>query len=126
MLEYERLGHMSRIQEDSITEKASYLPHHCVEKKSSTTTKIRVVFYASSKTSSGYSLNDVQMVGPVIQSDLFSLILNFRLHKYVLTAHCEKMYRQVLLSEPDRNYHRILWRLNSENEMQWFVLNTVT
>lgn len=125
--EYENLGHMSEIiEENPISSKCCYLPHHCVQKESSTTTKVRVVFDASAKTSSGLSLNDVQMVGPVIQRDLLTLILNFRLHTYVLTADCEKMYRQVLISNEDRNYHRILWRFNPGDKLRCFTLNTVT
>nr|CAI5844533.1 unnamed protein product [Callosobruchus analis] len=124
--EYEHLGHMSQITEDPSQNPSCYLPHHYVLKESSTTTKIRVVFDASAKTSSGLSLNDVQMVGPVIQRDLFTLILNFRSYTYVITADCEKMYRQVLLPEADRDYHRILWRSNQESEVQCFTLNTVT
>ena len=86
-----------------------YLPHHPVTKTGSVTTKIRVVFDASAVSSSGLSLNNVLMVGPIIQDDLVSLITRFRLHKYVLTADIAKMYRQVDLNMSDRKYQRILW-----------------
>lgn len=124
--EYLALGHMSLVSESVIPDKSCYLPHHCVFKESSTTTKLRVVFDASAKTGSGLSLNDVQMIGPVLQRDLFSLLLNFRNHTFVLTADCEKMYRQILISSRDRDYHRILWRFNPAENVQCFRLNTVT
>ena len=41
-----------------------YLPMHSVIKASSTTTKLRVFFYASAPTTSGLSLNDTLAVGP--------------------------------------------------------------
>ncbi|XP_055588815.1 uncharacterized protein LOC129741136 [Uranotaenia lowii] len=74
-----------------------YLPHHAVLRPNSTTTKCRVVFDGSAKSSpSGLSLNNVLTVGPVVQNDLFSIMLRFRKHRYVLTADIAKMYRQVL------------------------------
>ncbi|XP_062542276.1 uncharacterized protein LOC134210250 [Armigeres subalbatus] len=71
MEDYERLSHMVRLV-DPVDEAQPhcYLPHHPVFKESSTTTKIRVVFDASCKTSSGFSVNDLQLVGPVVQEDL--------------------------------------------------------
>ena len=54
--EFLDLGHMEKIPESEIpiaTSKSFYLPHHCVLKESSTTTKLRVVFDASAKTTSG-------------------------------------------------------------------------
>jgi len=54
-----------------------FLPHHAVFKDSSMTTKIRVVFDASAKSTTGVSPNDILMVGPTIQQDLLSIILRF-------------------------------------------------
>ena len=88
--EYEALNHMSLIENANSAERGFYLPHHAVMKSDSLTTKIRVIFYGSAKTSSGISLNDSLMVGPTIQEDLFSLLFRFRTHKYALTADIEK------------------------------------
>ena len=68
-----------------------FLPHHAVTKESSATTKLRVVFDASAKTSNGLSLNDILTVGPTIQDDIVSHLLRFRTHKYVISADIEKM-----------------------------------
>ncbi|XP_033231494.1 uncharacterized protein LOC117182505, partial [Belonocnema kinseyi] len=88
MDDYEAQGHMEKVPPKQINSHGPifYLPHHAVFKESSTTTKVRVVFDGSAKTSSGLSLNDVQSVGPVIQSDLFSILLRFRQHRIVLSA----------------------------------------
>jgi len=93
MQEYERLGHMSKVEETAVeNDKANYLPHHAVIKSTNTTTKTRVVFDASCKTASGKSLNDLLRVGPTIQNTLFNIILRFRQHTYALTADINKMY----------------------------------
>ncbi|XP_061519775.1 uncharacterized protein LOC133395095 [Anopheles gambiae] len=127
MQQYEHLGHMKRLTgpvDDSTQH--YYLPHHAVVKESSTTTKVRVVFDASCKTSSGYSLNDKLLVGPVVQDDLFSIILRFRLHAIALTADVEKMYRQILHHPDDRNLLRIRYRESPTDEISTFELQTVT
>lgn len=120
MEEYLKLGHMSVVE--IINEDGFYMPHHAVVKESSNTTKVRVVFDASAKTSNGVSLND--MAGPTIQDKLFSHLLRFRTYKFVVTADIEKMYRQVSLHEKDRRYQRILWR--KDGEIKTFQLNTLT
>jgi len=74
--------------------KVCYLPHHAVVKESSTSTRLRVVFYASCKTSSGLSLNDILLKGPVLQDELIYIITRFRIHNFLLSADITKMYRQ--------------------------------
>ncbi|XP_037931335.1 uncharacterized protein LOC119666125 [Teleopsis dalmanni] len=44
-----------------------FIPHHCNLKPDSTTTKLRVVFDASSKTTLGQSLNDLLHIGLTVQ-----------------------------------------------------------
>ncbi|KAF0721510.1 Integrase catalytic domain-containing protein [Aphis craccivora] len=126
MNEYASLGHMSKIDDPISDAPYYYLPHHAVIKETSQTTKVRVVFDASAKTSKGNSLNDVLAQGPAIQSELFDIVLRFRCHKIVITADIEKMFRQVWVNHEDRDYQRILWRDSPEKEIIHYRLNTIT
>ncbi|XP_058840862.1 uncharacterized protein LOC131696333 [Topomyia yanbarensis] len=127
MSEYISLGHMrvaSQLEQQKI--KGYYLPHHPVVKESSTTTKVRVVFDASSKTTSGFSLNDALQVGPVVQDDLLSIVLRFRTYLIAVVADIEKMYRQIKVAPADVPYQRIFWRFNQSDPIQVYELLTVT
>jgi len=127
MEEYLSLGHMKRIPDDQIVQEGSYyLPHHHVMKESSTTTKLRVVFDGSTITTSGKSLNNILMVGPTVQSDLWSILVRFRTHIVAFTADIEKMYRQIQMDKSDWDYQRIVWRSNPQDEIQHYWLTTVT
>ncbi|GBN10674.1 hypothetical protein AVEN_207642-1 [Araneus ventricosus] len=53
--EYESLHHMEEVKEDTDLDAGYYLPHHGILRPDNKTTKLRVVFNASSITSSGYS-----------------------------------------------------------------------
>lgn len=103
-----------------------YMPHHAVFKNTSSTTKLRVVFNASMKTSNGLSLNDTLMVGPQLQDDLLSILLRFRRHRYAMMADVEKMYRQVYVDARDTDYQRIVWRRSSTEPVMDYRLLRVT
>ena len=64
LCEYNDLGHMSKVASESNAPFSYYLPHHCVLRNESLSTKVRVVFDASASTTCGVSLNDLQMFGP--------------------------------------------------------------
>ena len=95
-------------------EEVFYLPMHAVRKEHSTTTKIRAVFDASAKSSTGVSLNDTLLVGPTVHSPLIDVLLRFRLHRVALTTDVSKMYRAVELIPPDRDLHRFVWRMTPD------------
>lgn len=128
MEQYIQLGHMSLIEASKPKNWTStyYLPHHPVIRKDALTSKLRVVFDASARTESGASLNHKLLVGPVLQDTLFELLLRFRMHQYVLTADLQMMYRQIFVREQDRDLQRILWRSNSDMNIQTYQLNTLT
>jgi len=119
--EYLQLDHISMIGEPD--DDGSYMPHHTVTKKINKTTKVRIVFDASAKSTSGVSLNDMLMIGSTIQDKLFSHLIRFRVHNYVISADIEKMYAK-LLHEDDRRYQRVLWRRDSV--VRTFQLNVLT
>ncbi|XP_070527727.1 uncharacterized protein [Cardiocondyla obscurior] len=126
MREYISLNHMTKLTKDLNLTSAVYLPHHGVMRESSTTTKLRVVFDASARTSSGISLNDTLMVGATLQDNIINILLRFRLPTIAITANLQKMYRQVLLHPDDQNYQRILWRFDARHPVEEYALNTVT
>ncbi|KAL4153723.1 hypothetical protein QTP88_001556 [Uroleucon formosanum] len=95
MKEYEDLEHMTKVELCSNIKESYYLPHHVVWREDSITTKLRVVFDASCKTTSGVSLNDILLKGPCIQEDLIHLLTRFRKHRYAMTADISKMYRRI-------------------------------
>ncbi|XP_011859799.1 PREDICTED: uncharacterized protein LOC105557222 [Vollenhovia emeryi] len=126
MREYIKLNHMSIVNSESTIMNPTYLPHHGVLHEFSLTTKLRVVFDGSVRTTAGISLNDTLMIGARLQDNLIDIMLRFRLHAIAITADLKKMYRQILVHEADKDYQRILWRSSVGEPIREFRLNTVT
>ncbi|GFQ66760.1 DUF1758 domain-containing protein [Trichonephila clavata] len=125
MEEYEKLGHMSRNKE--LVAKISYfLPHHAVPRKESITTKLRVVFDGSYKSPNSNSLNSVSGVGQILQPDIFTLLVRFRVNKIAFMADIKQMYRQKLTDPDDQNWQRIVWRKSLYYNIKEYKLFTVT
>ncbi|XP_070141661.1 uncharacterized protein [Drosophila kikkawai] len=122
--EYLDLGHMKEVP-STHNSPTYYLPHHAVIKPESTTTKLRVVFNASSPSANGTSLNDILHAGPVLQSDLTIQILKWRCFQYVFSEDITKMYRQIWVDSKHTPFQRILFR-NKEGDIRDFELQTVT
>lgn len=107
---YMTLGHAERVKEIGPSSfPVYYMPHHAVIRSESTTTKVRVVFDASSHGPEYTSLNEHLEKGPRLLADLTTLLIKFRLHPIALTADIEKAFLQICIREQDRDALRFLW-----------------
>ena len=128
MREYFELDHAEVVPSRSISQPSHdiyYMPMHAV-RKSSTTTKIRIVFDASAKTSTGTSLNEQFMIGPTVHSPLVDVLLRFRKLRIAMTTDVSRMYRAVLLSEEQRDLHRFVWRNNPKEPLKEYRMTRLT
>ncbi|CAH2226607.1 jg25712, partial [Pararge aegeria aegeria] len=89
-------------------------------------TKVRIVFDASCKSTSGRSLNDNLLIGQKLQPDIIQVQLKYRLHNIAFTADIKMMYRYVKIRDEDRDFQRILWRKSTDDPIQEYRLCTVT
>ncbi|GFY06137.1 integrase catalytic domain-containing protein [Trichonephila clavipes] len=125
MEEYQNLGHMIPLA-SHVKSPHYFLPHHGVINDNSSTTKLRVVFDGSFKSTNGNSLNDILLTGKKLQSDIFLTLLKFRFFPIAFSADIAKMYRQILISQDDACFQQIFWRKSPEEPLVIFKLNTVT
>ena len=127
--EYLTLGHAQLVTPEEMqveVGKCYYMPMHSVFKQSSTSTKLRVVFDASSKTSTGASLNDILVAGPTLHPNLDQVLMKFRTYQVAVSGDVAKMYREVALCENDRHLHRFLWRPETTSPIKDYCMNRVT
>ncbi|XP_064488946.1 uncharacterized protein LOC135400872 [Ornithodoros turicata] len=83
-----------------------YIPHRAVLRPDKASTKVRIVFDASSSDIDCPSLNEV---GPNLNPDILATLLKFRKHSVALTADIEKAFLQICLNERDKDAFRFLW-----------------
>ncbi|XP_039452539.1 uncharacterized protein LOC120431502 [Culex pipiens pallens] len=126
MEEYEALGHMRRVSPEEEGTDRFYLPHHPVVRDASYTTRVRVVFEASAKTSTNLSVNDCLLSGPIIQRSLRSIILRSRFRRIMVVADIEKKFRQIDVCPEDRRFQLILWRPTPDQPLATYEMLTVT
>ncbi|XP_071653643.1 uncharacterized protein [Temnothorax longispinosus] len=127
MQDYFDSGHMELASDPFPADgRVYYLPHHGVYKLDSATTKLRVVFDASSKCPNGLSLNDTLLSGPKLQPDIVAVLLLFRAEPVAITADVKQMFRQIWIHPEHRNYQRIVWRFSESEPIFDYILTTVT
>lgn len=114
-------GHMVEVTRSPIPGKIIYhIPHHCVLKKP------RVVYDASCKTNTGVSLNEIQMLGKKLQTELYTTLMRFRRHKVAICADIKKMFNQIKLNKEQWDCQRIFWRESEDQPLKEYWLTVVT
>lgn len=127
--QYVELGHAHFVNFESINfnkDPVYFLPHHAVINEGSKTTRTRVVFDGSMKTRNKISLNDILLNGPIVQRDLFDIILLYRIGDYTFNSDIIKMFRNVLVNPDHTSLQNILWRDRPDEPIKCIRLDTVT
>jgi len=110
--EQEQAGIVERVPEEETTSdksRAYYSPHHAVIRKDRETTKVRIVYDGSAKSSKEeLSLNDCLETGDNYIPHLFDMLARFRNNLVGLTADIKKAFLMVSIKEEDRNMLRFL------------------
>ena len=91
---------------DDIRGRVHYLPHHAVIRYDKDTSKVRIVYDASARSSEGPSLNDCLETRPKFDQNI---LLRFCLHRVAVTADVEKAFLMVSVAKGDRDVLRFLW-----------------
>ncbi|XP_066911546.1 uncharacterized protein [Clytia hemisphaerica] len=95
--------------DETLTEKTHYLPHRPVVDERRSTTKVRMVYDASSKEKGCASLNEILETGPNLATKLFDTLLKFRTHNVAFVGDIEKAFLQIELCAEQRDLLRFLW-----------------
>jgi hypothetical protein len=93
---------------DAQGERIHFLPHHAVVRHDKKTTRLRVVYDASAK-STGPSLNECLHSGPKFDQRILDLLIRFRMHRVALIADIEKAFLMVSVAPEDRDVLRFFW-----------------
>ena len=112
LTEYENLQHMKEGNENLETDEGYYVSHHSMLQPTSKTTKCCIVFNASTKLSTGFSLNDLLCKGGTLQKDLFSILITFRKHIYAFTTDITQMFQKIEINLAQTKLQKILWKDN--------------
>ena len=114
-------GIVERVEpSDEDPENVHYLPHHAVVRRDKETTKVRIVYDASAR-SSGPSLNDCLHVGPKLNQKILDILLRFRVHRIAVIADIEKAFLMVSMARRDRDVLRFLWVRDACEEEQELI-----
>ena len=105
----------------------NHIPWNIVMKISSMSTPARMTFNASSKTSTGHSLNSVLAKGENKLPKIFHILLKFGSKKAAFTADVSMAYNAVKLYPAYYNFQRYLWQpdLDVDGEYHEYVIKTI-
>ena len=98
--------------------KEFYIPHKSVIRKSAETTKMRIVYDASSRaTPNSPSLNDCLYPGPVLQNKLWDILIQQRGYPVILAGDIRKAF---FIHESERDALCFHWLADAHSEIDTY------
>ena len=99
----------------TVSHQVHYLPHHGVVRQDKMTSKLRIVYDASAK-STGSSLNECLYTGPKFGQSIFDIFLRFRLQNISLIGDIENAFLMVSVCKRNCDSLRFLWITKPDDE----------
>ncbi|XP_058810967.1 uncharacterized protein LOC131675845 [Topomyia yanbarensis] len=87
--------------------------------------KVRVVWDAAAKVD-GISLNSMLLKGPDLLASLPTVLYGFRQRQIAITGDIKEMFHQIVIRPQDRQAQRFLWRDDSTQPIQEYVMDVAT
>ena len=112
--------------QEKVKKEGYYIPWRTVS-SSSLSTPVRMVFDASSRTSTGHSLNDILAKGINMLTNMIKLLVQFRIGCAAFAADVSMAYNSVKLDEDALRFHKYLWveNLSVDGKIQERIINTI-
>ena len=122
--EYEKIindqlasGVIEKAPDEPSGERVYYMPHKPVVRQDASTTKVRMVFDASSKPHPlASSINNCMFTGPPLQPLLWDIMVRARMSSNLLLADIQKAFLQIAIKEEDRDAFRFLFERDEKEE----------
>ncbi|GFV20936.1 integrase catalytic domain-containing protein [Trichonephila clavipes] len=99
-------------EEENLKHNIFYLPHRAVIRTDKTTSKLRIVFDASSHAKAQLSLNDCLHTGLNFIPNLFFLLIKFRVNPIAFVADIKMAFLMIEIDESERDFTRFFWDEN--------------
>ena len=104
---------------EEIVGKEFYIPHKAVIRETAETTKMRVVYDASARTTpESPSLNECLYPGPPLQNKLWDILVRQRAYPIAVTADIQKAFLQIRIRECERDALRFHWRKSEHGKLE--------
>ena len=100
------------------------MPHRAVIRESAKSTKLRVVYDASVKFESRFSLNDCLERGPPLQNKLQDILIRTKFRPVTICGDIEKAFLKIRIRENERDCLRIHWSEKANYDIikiYWFT-----
>ena len=96
-----------------------YIPHKPVVRDTAETTKVRIVYDASTKANNeAPSLNQCLNPGPPLQNELWNILVRMRFHPVLLSGDIKQAFLQVRIRSSDRDALRFHWGPDASSEVE--------
>ncbi|GFW18510.1 reverse transcriptase domain-containing protein [Trichonephila clavipes] len=99
-----------------------YMPHSAVVRKDKETTKVRMVFDASSKGRDCKSLNECLYAGPPLNPRIIDVILRFREYEHAFCSDIQGAFLTIGIAQEDHDYLRLFWFPNDGDAKSYKIM----